>query len=97
VHTEGGIVFEVNIKKEHNRTAIENYYYIPVLRYTPREKGKTRYYALPVSPFENDENYLNMPIGEREKMTNFARRIRAQLGAFGAKERKFTIDKVVLE
>lgn len=97
VHTEGGIVFEVNIKKEQNRTSIDNYYYIPVLRYTPREKGKTRYYALPVSPFENDDNNLNMPIGEREKMTNFARRIRAQLGTFGAKERKFTLDKVVLE
>ncbi len=97
VHTEGGIVFEVNITKDQNRTSIENYYYIPVLRYTPREKGKTRYYALPVSPFENSDNNLNMPIGEREKMTNFARRIRAQLGAFGAKERKFTLDKVVLE
>jgi poly-gamma-glutamate synthesis protein (capsule biosynthesis protein) len=97
VHTEGGIVFEVNIKKEHNRTSIENYYYIPVLRYTPREKGKTHYYALPVSPFENNDNALNMPVGEREKMTNFARRIRAQLGAFGAKERKFTLDNVVLE
>ncbi len=97
VHTEGGIVFEVNIKKEHNQTSIEDYFYIPILRYTPREKGKTRYYALPVSPFENSENSLNMPIGEREKMANFARRIRAQLGAFGAKEKKFAFGEVVLE
>lgn len=97
VHTEGGIIFEVNIKKEHNKTSIEDYYYIPVLRYTPHERGRTRYYALPVSPFENNEQEIKMPIGEINKMTNFARRIRTQLEEYGAKERKFSYKELLLE
>ena len=97
VNTEGGIVFEVNIKKEQNQTSIDNYFYIPVLRYTPRENGKTHYYALPVSPFENNENAIKMPANEKTKMLNFAHRIRTQLGAHGAKEHKFSLNEILID
>ncbi len=97
VNTEGGIVFEVNIKKQQNQTSIDNYFYIPVLRYTPRENGKTRYYALPVSPFENNESAIKMPANEKTKMLNFAHRIRTQLGAHGAKEHKFSLNEILID
>ena len=96
VNTEGGIVFEVNIKKQQNQTIINDYSYIPVLRYTPRENGKTRYYALPVSPFENNESAIKMPANEKTKMLNFAHRIRTQLGAHGAKEHKFSLNEILI-
>lgn len=91
VNTEGGIVFEVNLKKDNGKTEIEDYYYIPVVRYTPYERGKKRFYALPVSPYESDNNTLNMPLDERVKMSNFAARVRAQLEAHGAKEHVFAL------
>jgi poly-gamma-glutamate capsule biosynthesis protein CapA/YwtB (metallophosphatase superfamily) len=97
VNTEGGIVFEVNIKKEKNQTSIEDYYYIPVVRYTPFEKGKQRFYALPVSPYEEEDNNLNMSASEKNKMTHFANRVRAQLEKYGAQERKFSLNQVEIE
>ena len=97
VNTEGGIVFEVNIKKEQNKTSIEDYYYIPVVRYTPFEKGKQRFYALPVSPYEDENNNLNMSASEKNKMTHFANRVRNQLEKHGAQERKFALNQVEIE
>lgn len=88
-NTEGGIIFEVNLRKENGRVTLDDYHYIPVLRYTPFEQGRLKYYALPVSPFENNPDFLKMPSDEREKMTAFAARIRKQLDRFGATEHKF--------
>jgi poly-gamma-glutamate capsule biosynthesis protein CapA/YwtB (metallophosphatase superfamily) len=88
-HTEGGIIFEVNIRKENGRITLDDYHYIPILRYTPFEQGRLKYYALPVSPFENNPDLLTMPNDERAKMTAFAAHIRKHLGRFGATERKF--------
>ena len=89
VNTEGGIVFEVNFTKENGRVNIGEYFYIPVLRYTPYEKGKMKYYALPISPIEGHEQELGMPADERVKMANFASKTRAHLQRFGAMERVF--------
>jgi poly-gamma-glutamate capsule biosynthesis protein CapA/YwtB (metallophosphatase superfamily) len=88
-NTEGGIIFEVNLKKDHNRVLLDSYHYIPVLRYTPFEQGKLKYYALPISPFENNPELLKMPSDEREKMTAFAAKLRKHLARFGATEHKF--------
>jgi poly-gamma-glutamate capsule biosynthesis protein CapA/YwtB (metallophosphatase superfamily) len=94
-NTEGGIVFEVSIKKENGVTSIDDYHYIPVLRYTPHQDGKTRYFALPISAFEGNEKAINMPLSEQTKMHNFVGKIRPHLEKYGAKELKFDLKDVL--
>jgi poly-gamma-glutamate capsule biosynthesis protein CapA/YwtB (metallophosphatase superfamily) len=91
-NTEGGIIFEVNLRKQNGRVTLDDYHYIPVLRYTPFEQGRLKYYALPISPFENNPEFLKMPNDEREKMTAFAAKMRKHLGRFGVTEHKFGIE-----
>jgi poly-gamma-glutamate capsule biosynthesis protein CapA/YwtB (metallophosphatase superfamily) len=91
-HTEGGILLEVDIEKTDSGTVLSDYHYIPVLRYTPYEKGKLQFYALPVSPYEGKEKILKMPSSEQVKMASFATRIRRQLDVHGAKEHRFEVD-----
>jgi poly-gamma-glutamate capsule biosynthesis protein CapA/YwtB (metallophosphatase superfamily) len=88
-NTEGGIIFEVNLRKEKGRVLLDDYHYIPVLRYTPFEQGKLKYYVLPISPFEGNPDLLKMPNDEREKMTAFAAKMRKHLERFGVTEHKF--------
>jgi poly-gamma-glutamate capsule biosynthesis protein CapA/YwtB (metallophosphatase superfamily) len=88
-NTEGGIIFEVNLRKEKERVTLDGYHYIPVLRYTPFEQGRLKYYVLPISPFENNPDLLHMPNDEREKMTIFAAKMRKHLERFGVTEHKF--------
>jgi poly-gamma-glutamate capsule biosynthesis protein CapA/YwtB (metallophosphatase superfamily) len=91
-HTEGGIILEVDIEKTEAGTVISDYHYIPVLRYTPYEKGNLQFYALPVSPYEGKEKILKMPSSEQVKMAGFVKRIRQQLDAHGAKEHRFELN-----
>jgi poly-gamma-glutamate capsule biosynthesis protein CapA/YwtB (metallophosphatase superfamily) len=88
-NTEGGILFEVNLKKERGQVLLGDYFYIPVLRYTPYERGRRRFYALPISAAEGNEDALQMPLSERIKMQLFAHKMRTHLGRFGAIERRF--------
>ncbi len=88
-NTEGGIIFEVNLRKTNGRVTLDDYHYIPVLRYTPFQEGRLKYFALPISPFENNADFLKMPNDEREKMSQFAAKIRKHLERFGATEHKF--------
>lgn len=97
VNTEGGIIFEVNISKQGSKTVIDDFYYIPVLRYTPYEKGKMRFYALPTSPYENGDNNLNISASEKAKLDNFVARVRRQMDEYGTPERKFTLNEVQIE
>ncbi len=97
VNTEGGIIFDVTIQKNDQKTTISDYAYIPVLRYTPYENGRQKYYALPVSAAESNEDALKMSVGERRKMANFARRVRAQLSEHGAQERVFSWGDLMLD
>ena len=89
VNTEGGIVFEVNLEKQNGQIFIKDYFYIPVIRYTPYQQGRVQYFALPISPVEGHEDELNMPADERLKMSNFATKTRTHLEKYGAVERKF--------
>lgn len=89
-NTEGGIVFEVNLKKENGHVQIGDYFYIPIIRYTPYQNGRMKYFALPISPAEGHENELNMSANEQAKMANWAAKTRAQLGRFGAVEKRFS-------
>jgi poly-gamma-glutamate capsule biosynthesis protein CapA/YwtB (metallophosphatase superfamily) len=94
-NTEGGIVFEVNLKKENGVVEIEDYFYIPIIRYTPYEQGRIKYYALPISPIEGHENELKMSATEQVKMTNWVAKMRVHLGRFGAVEKKFKWDEMM--
>ena len=96
-NTEGGIVFEVNLKKENGRVEIGDYFYIPIIRYTPYENGRMKYYALPISPVEGHESALNMSASEQSKMTNWAAKTRAHLAEFGAVEKKFTWKEMMVQ
>ena len=40
VNTEGGIIFEVDLKRVETGVVVDDYHYIPVLRYTPYQNGK---------------------------------------------------------
>ena len=91
-NTEGGVVFEVNLKKAGNKVSIEDYHYIPVVRYTPKEDGKMRFFALPVSPFESENNVLKMPSDERLKTTKFVQRVRKQMDIHGITEHRFSVE-----
>jgi poly-gamma-glutamate synthesis protein (capsule biosynthesis protein) len=86
-HTEGGILLEVDVKKVRGKTNIEDYRYLPVLRYTPTGvHGK--YFALPISVYEDTiQNVLKMPLSERIKMREFAQNTRNRLDSFGVQER----------
>lgn len=88
-NTEGGILAEVDLEKTETGTVVSDYHYIPVLRYTPYENGKMRFYALPISAYEGKEDALKMPLHERHKMAHFATKTRRHLDSFGVKERLF--------
>jgi poly-gamma-glutamate capsule biosynthesis protein CapA/YwtB (metallophosphatase superfamily) len=94
-NTEGGIVFEVNLKKENGQVQIANYFYIPVICYTPYEQGRMKYYALPISPVKGHESQLKMSANEQAKMTNWAAKTRAHLAQFGAVEKTFSWDEMM--
>ncbi len=86
-NTEGGILFEVDVKKARGKTNIIDYRYLPVLRYTPTG-AKGNYFAIPISAYQDTiQNILNMSLSERIKMHTFAQNTRARLDSFGIKER----------
>ena len=96
VNTEGGIVFEVNLKKVKGQVQIDDYFYIPVIRYTPYQQGQMKFYALPISPVEGHENDMKMSESERLKMTKWATQTRTRLNKFGAVEKKFAWQEMMI-
>ena len=84
--TEGGIAFEVKIEKKGSRSRLREWSYMPIYRYTPYENGKRQFYALPVSPYEKDNDTFQMQPDQRLRMTAWAERTRKRLNQFGAKE-----------
>ena len=70
---------------------------LPVIRYTPYENGRMKYYVLPISPVEGHENALKMSASEQSKMTNWAAKTRAHLAEFGAVEKKFTWKEMIVQ
>lgn len=95
VNTDGGIVVEVELVKNHRsgQTSLVDYHYIPVWRCVHEEKGgKVNFFTLPVSAIENDKEYFpEMSKENREKMDDFATFIRQHLST--TKERKLNISQ----
>lgn len=99
-NTDGGIIFEIELKK-HKKTkklAIGNHSYIPVWRYIEHTGGKTTYYALPISAFENaSTDELPLSATSKSKMAAYAKTTRENLNTNGAKERKVTLKDLGLK
>ncbi len=92
-NTDGGLIFEVTLrKKKEGGIEIQDHHYIPVWRYIHRpKKGKRTYYCLPISVFEQDNSILELPEEDRDKMNDFAKRMRKHLNKYKGIERKVSL------
>jgi poly-gamma-glutamate synthesis protein (capsule biosynthesis protein) len=99
-NTDGGIIFEIELKKHKktNKLVVGDHSYIPVWRYIERTNGKTTYYAVPISAFENaSSDALPLSSASKSKMAAFAKTTRKNLNDNGAKERKVTLKDLGLK
>jgi poly-gamma-glutamate capsule biosynthesis protein CapA/YwtB (metallophosphatase superfamily) len=93
-NTDGGIIFEIELLKDKKtkKLSIGNHAYIPVWRYIEGSGGKTTFYALPISAFENGTaDELPLSSNSKAKMAAYAKTTRKNLNDNGAKERKVTL------
>lgn len=90
-NTDGGIMVEIDLVKnpKTNKTVLMDHQYIPVWRYIQKnKKGKRKYFAVPVSAYENGgEAVLKMTEADKLAMKRFVRRTRKHLNQYGAKEK----------
>lgn len=58
-YTDGGAMFKLILKKEGERTFVQECGYFLTWVYTPIEEGKKQYYVLPAAQFENDTAFFD--------------------------------------
>ena len=98
--SKNNLIFEIELKKHKktNKLVVGEHSYIPVWRYIERTNGKTTYYALPISAFENaSTDALPLSTTSQNKMAAFAKTTRKNLNTNGAKERKVTLKDLGLK
>jgi poly-gamma-glutamate capsule biosynthesis protein CapA/YwtB (metallophosphatase superfamily) len=82
-HTDGGILFEVDLLKEKGSPGVRvgRHGYIPIYRYIHKPAGsKSTYFALPVSRLEkNGELVPGMTAAAKEAMARYAAGVRKRL------------------
>ena len=61
------------------------------------KKGKATFFALPVSPFESEENVLKMSSKNWKAMRSFATKTRKHLNKSDGTERKISLEELNLE
>ncbi len=97
-NTDGGIMVEVELVKntKTNKTNLASHHFIPVWRYVQKNKnGKRKYFAVPVSAFENgQEQLLNMSATDKAAMKYFAKNTRQHLSKSDGVERKVSLEEV---
>ncbi len=95
-NTDGGIIFEAELVKDSKtgKTSLGEHHYIPVWRYIHKpEKGKSSYYTIPVSAFENEEsNPLSMPVEDQKAMKKFVDKTRKHLNKYSSPERYLSLE-----
>ncbi|MEM6316850.1 MAG: CapA family protein [Bacteroidota bacterium] len=98
-NTDGGIMVEMTLVKntETATTRLLDHHYIPVWRYVQKDsKGRRKYFAVPVSAFENgNEQYLKMRSKDRAAMRAFARKMRKHLAQWDGVERTIGLETVL--
>lgn len=88
-HTDGGLMFAVELSKDMNKntTRISDHNYTLVWRYIETgDKGKKTYRVLPIRAFEGKAPPLKLPDADRKAMLNFAKSTRALLRQYDSKE-----------
>jgi len=98
-NTDGGIMVEVELVKniKTNKTRLTHHHYIPVWRYVQENKSRKRkYFAVPVSAFENDEeNLLKMSATDKAAMKYFVKNTRQHLGKSDGVERLIELKEIL--
>lgn len=88
-HTDGGMMFEVELAKDMNKntTRVADHSYSLVWRYIERGKdGSKTFRILPIKDFEGASPPLLLPDTDRKAMLNYAKSTRALLEQFDSKE-----------
>lgn len=98
-HTDIGLMVEATLEKNIflNTTRLIHFEYIPIFRYIHvDEKGKTQYFSLPVSAFENTASPpVNIPAPTLQHMRQAAGQLRKHLSRFNATEKIITPQMVI--
>lgn len=97
-NTDGGIMMEIDLTK-HSKTSqtwLARHQYIPVWRYVKKDKrGKRKYFAIPVSAFENGKtSLLKMKSTDKAAMKAFAQKTRTHLSKYDGIERMVSFEEV---
>jgi poly-gamma-glutamate synthesis protein (capsule biosynthesis protein) len=58
-YTDGGTLFKVTLKREGDKIFIKNAGYLLTWVYTPIEDGVKKYYILPASKYEENEDFFD--------------------------------------
>ncbi len=98
-HTDGGIMFEVDLKKEdlYSKAIIVDHHYLPVWRYIQKQEKQSTYRVVPIAAFENGkESLIGMTEYDINKMKFYAKETRKHLDRFDGKERKITLQELGL-
>jgi poly-gamma-glutamate capsule biosynthesis protein CapA/YwtB (metallophosphatase superfamily) len=96
-NTDIGLIVEATLEKNilDNSTRLIQFQYIPVFRYIHLdEKGKTQYYALPVSAFETENATLplKIPATTLLHLRQTADKLRKHLNRFNASENMIPLE-----
>ena len=76
---DGGIMFNLNLLKTDSVTRIDNYSYIPSWVYRKDLAGRSVFYILPVSLYEQDSNVIELKEYDQYKLSRFANDTREHL------------------
>lgn len=86
-YKDGGILVELNLVKITGSTTLEEFSYMPAWVYRDDQQGKSTFYVIPVSFYENNSSFFNFKDHDRYKISQFAADTREHLK--GIKENSF--------
>ncbi len=70
-YRDGGIIFELKLKKTPFDTRINDYKYMPAWVYRKDKKDKSRYYILPVALYNENEQFFDFSDIDKYKINRF--------------------------
>ena len=70
-YKDGGIIFEMTLRKTNNQTCVTDYNYMPAWVYRQDKKEKSTFYILPVELYNQNEDFFNLPDYEKYKIAQF--------------------------
>jgi poly-gamma-glutamate synthesis protein (capsule biosynthesis protein) len=82
-YKDGGIIADLHLVKYAGHTSVERFTYLPTWVYREDLPGKSNFYILPVSFYENNSALLNLKDHDRYKILLFAADTREHLKNIG--------------